>query len=87
MTRTKLEILTKDELSQIHDASLVVLASAGVQVDDSSAREMMREAGAKVDETKGIVKIPEGLVQEALRKAPKEFALYGRDEVEPLRLG
>ena len=87
MTRTKLEILTKDELSQIHDASLVVLASAGVQVDDSSAREMMREAGAQVDESKGIVKIPEGLVQEALRKAPKEFALYGRDEVEPLRLG
>jgi trimethylamine--corrinoid protein Co-methyltransferase len=87
LSRTKLEIFTKDELAQIHGASLEVLANAGVQVDDSAAREMLREAGAQVDESKRIVKIPERLVHEALRKAPKEFALYGRDGVEPLRLG
>jgi trimethylamine--corrinoid protein Co-methyltransferase len=87
LTRTKLEILTKDELSQIHDASLEVLASAGVQVDDSAARELLGEAGARVDKSNGLVKIPESLVHEALRRAPKEFALYGRDGVEPLRLG
>jgi len=75
LTRTKLEILTKDELSQIHDASLEVLASFGVQVDDSGAREMLREAGAQVDESKRIVKIPERLVHEALRGAPKELVL------------
>ena len=60
MTRTKLEILAKDELTQIHDASLEILASAGVQVDDPGAREMLREAGAQVDESKGIAKISEG---------------------------
>jgi trimethylamine:corrinoid methyltransferase-like protein len=38
LTRTKLEILAKDELSQIHDASLEVLASAGVQVDEAFQR-------------------------------------------------
>jgi trimethylamine--corrinoid protein Co-methyltransferase len=87
LTRTKLEILTKDELVQIHNGSLEVLASAGVRVDESAACDMLREAGAQVDESKGIVKIPEKLVCEALRKAPKEFALYGRDGVEPLELG
>jgi trimethylamine--corrinoid protein Co-methyltransferase len=87
LTRTKLEILAKDELTQIHDASLEILASAGVQVDDPAARKMLREAGAQVDESKGIARIPEGLVCEALRKAPKEFRLYGRDGSEPLRLG
>lgn len=87
MTRTKLEILKRDELTQIHDASLEILANAGVHVDDSAAREMLREAGAQVEESKRIVKIPENLICEALRKAPKEFALYGRDGAEPLKLG
>jgi trimethylamine--corrinoid protein Co-methyltransferase len=78
LTRTKLEILTRNELAQIHDASLEVLASAEVRVDDYGVCEMLREAGAQVDESKGIVKIPKKLVHEALRKALEEFALYDR---------
>jgi trimethylamine--corrinoid protein Co-methyltransferase len=87
LTRTKLEILTKNELTEIHNATLEILAHAGVQVNDSATRRMLRESGAQVDESKGIVKISERLVHEALRKAPKEFALYGRDGLEPLTLG
>jgi trimethylamine--corrinoid protein Co-methyltransferase len=76
LTRTKLEILTKNELTQIHDATLEILANAGVQVDDPGALEMLREAGAQVDESKGIVKISGRLVHEALSEAPKEFVVW-----------
>jgi trimethylamine--corrinoid protein Co-methyltransferase len=48
---------------------------------------MLKEAGAQDGESEGIVKIPEGLVLKALKKAPKEFALYGRDDIPPLKLG
>ena len=87
LTRAKFEILSTDEVIRIHDASLDVLANTGVQVDDVETRKMLGEAGAVVDKSNGIIKIPEGLVHEALKKAPKEFVLYGRDGVQPLRLG
>ena len=47
MTRAKFEILSTDEVTRIHDASLDVLANAGAQVDDLEARKMVGEAGAK----------------------------------------
>jgi trimethylamine--corrinoid protein Co-methyltransferase len=87
LTRAKFEILSTDEVTRIHDASLDVLANAGVQVDDLESRKMLGEAGAQVDKSNGVVKIPEDLVHEALKKAPKEFLLCGRDGVKPLRLG
>lgn len=87
MTRAKFEILSRDELMRIHEASLEILINAGVRVDDFAAREMLEQAGAQVDPRNGIVKIPESLVREALKKAPKEFALHGRDGASTLRLG
>jgi trimethylamine--corrinoid protein Co-methyltransferase len=87
LTRAKFEILSTDELTRIHDASLDVLANAGVRVDELVTRKMLGEAGAQVDKSNGVVKIPEDLVNEALKKAPREFLLYGRDGVKPLGLG
>lgn len=86
MVRTTLEILSRDEVEQIHTASLEILSSSGVKIDDLAAREMLKEAGAQIDERKGIVKIPQALVLEALKKAPKEFILYGRDGAPPVKL-
>ena len=87
LPRTKLEILSRDELSQIHHASLEILASVGVRVDDPPTRKMLSESGAQVDERKGTVRIPETLAIEALKDAPKEFTLYGRDGSSPVELG
>ena len=86
MARTTLELLSEEDVEQIHSASLEILSSTGVKIDDSSAREMLKQEGAQVDECKGIVKIPETLVLESLRKAPRGFILYGRDGAPPLRL-
>jgi trimethylamine--corrinoid protein Co-methyltransferase len=87
LARVKFEILSSDEVVRIHDASLEVLAKAGVRVDDLETQRMLEEAGAQVDKSTGVIKIPESLVHDALKKAPKEFALYCRDQVERLGLG
>jgi len=86
MARTKFEVLTGEEVEQIHRASLEILASAGVQIDDQAAREMVKEAGAQIDERKGIARIPESLVLEALKRAPRGFTLYGREGAPPVEL-
>ncbi len=87
LSRARLEILSRDEVKQIHDASLEILAGAGVKVDDSGARRMLGEAGAEVEERKGIVKIPENLVHHSLKEAPRDFTLYGRDGTSQVSLG
>jgi trimethylamine--corrinoid protein Co-methyltransferase len=86
VARTTLEILSEEEVEQIHIASLEILSSTGVKIDDPSARELLKQDGAQIDERKGIVKIPETLILDSLKKAPREFILYGRDEVPPLKL-
>jgi len=50
-----LEILSEEETEQIHVASLEILSSSGVKIDDPSAREMLKQNGAEIDEHKGIV--------------------------------
>jgi len=86
MARTTLEILSGEDVEQIHAASLEILSSTGVKIDDPSAREMLNQNGAHIDERKGIVKIPETLVLESLKKAPKQFTLYGREGAPRLKL-
>ena len=66
----------EEECRQIHMASLEVLERVGVDVHDAKAREILAGGGAHVD---GIrVRIPEFMVEEALRKAPRRMTLYDR---------
>ena len=57
LTRAKFEILSTDEVTRIHDASLEVLANTRVQVDDVETRKMLGDAGAVVNKSNGIIKI------------------------------
>jgi len=65
------------ECRQIHLATLEVLERVGVDVHGNQAREILAGGGARVD---GIrVRIPENLVEEALRKAPRRMTIYDRN--------
>jgi trimethylamine:corrinoid methyltransferase-like protein len=69
------EVLSPAELQQIDAASMNILEQKGLKVDLKRARDAFREAGAKVDESVGSVRIPERLVREAVERAPKRFTL------------
>ena len=79
MKTHRFEVLSQEEIRQIHAASMEVLATVGVKVDYATARQIFAKAGASVDETTGAVRIPETLVMQAIEKAPKSFRLYGAD--------
>ena len=76
--RTFLQVLSEDERTQIHERSLDVLARVGMRVDTAEGRRALAAAGAEVDEATRIVRFPPALVTEALRLAPKRFALGAR---------
>jgi trimethylamine--corrinoid protein Co-methyltransferase len=79
MKAARFEVLSPQEIEQIHSASMEVLATVGVKVDYPVARRLFAEAGAQVDEGAQGVRIPETLVRQALGQAPKTIRLYGSD--------
>jgi len=74
-----LNLFTRDELDQIHYATLEVLEETGLFVDNAEAREIYYSHGCRVDNAKKIVRIPPYVVEEAIRSAPPKVVCYGRD--------
>ena len=72
-----IEYFSPAELEQIHHSSLRVLESAGINFLYEPARELMAEAGCKVDGKR--VYIPPQLVEAQIAKAPSQFTLYARN--------
>ena len=76
--QTHLQVLSEDERSQIHERSLRILGKTGVRVETAQGRQILKDAGAEVDESHKIVRFPKELVEEALRLTPKDFTLGAR---------
>jgi trimethylamine--corrinoid protein Co-methyltransferase len=81
----RLNVLTEDEIQQIHQATLEVLERTGVKVICDEALELLRDAGCEVDGD--IVHIPPQLVEEAIDSAPETFLLYDRNGENPMPVG
>ncbi len=79
MKTATLQVLSPHEIETIHNASMQILQEVGVKVEFPYARQLFAEAGAKVDEERETVYIPEKVLLEAIKKAPASFRLCGRD--------
>jgi trimethylamine--corrinoid protein Co-methyltransferase len=79
MGRSTYSVLDKDEAQRIHEAALSVLATIGLKVNSEAALNLLRESKCAIDARTRIVKIPESLVNWAIKCAPKEFVLASRD--------
>ena len=85
MAVAKLNFLERDEEEFIHEQSLKSLKEIGVLVRSDLVAKMLADNGAEVDK-KGVVKIPESMIREALQRATKEFTLAARDSKNDLKL-
>jgi len=79
MARARIRFLERDEEDLIHEGCLEILEKIGVRVHSPSVSAMLQAAGAEVDRHKGVVRIPKGMVDEAIRRAPKGLRLCSRD--------
>lgn len=76
--RNKRELLTEEEVRMIRSAALEVLGRTGVAVRSEKAQLMLQKAGCEVDKKSAVVKFPEGLVNECVRKANRAVTFCGR---------
>lgn len=76
--------LTDEQFQLVHAASLEILERIGVRVDLGEALELLKHAGARVEDN--LVRLPPRLVEQALQTAPKQVTLFNRhgEPVMPL---
>ena len=76
--KSTFQFLSESEIDAIHRSSLEVLEKRGVAVRSTRALKLLADAGASVDLSKKLAKVPSDLVESCLKKHPRNFMLYGR---------
>ncbi len=71
--------LTGADVTKIADAAFRVLEESGISVYSPTALEAFRTAGAPVDENTRRVRLPRGLVEDAIDSNPSSVTLFSRD--------
>ena len=79
--------LSSDQLEEIHNASLTVLESLGIEVTSDRVREKFRSLDGSVDESTQNVRIDRELIMALIDKAPRQFTLTPRNPDHQLLIG
>jgi len=74
----KLELLSKELVEKVLNEAFMLMLNPGIKVQSQEARQLLAGAGAQVDESSEVVKIPEKVVRQALKTVPSIFLLYDR---------
>ena len=73
----KATVFSEDQVVAIHNTSLRVLEELGVKVLLPAGRDVLRKAGASVDEDTLMVRVDREIVEQAIRSAPSSFNVMG----------
>ena len=71
------ELLTNEQVEQVHETALQILTQIGVEFGYPPALAVLKKGGAIVDGAR--VFFPPRFVEEQIRKAPAEFTLFARN--------
>jgi trimethylamine--corrinoid protein Co-methyltransferase len=82
-----LDILSEEEVEEIHRDALYVLEKTGMQVEHERALKLFAARDCRVDFEGKRVRIPSGLVEECLRQVPSSYVLKARDPNLDLMVG
>jgi trimethylamine--corrinoid protein Co-methyltransferase len=81
-----LRILSDEQLQQFKSATLEILEETGIHCPSEKALQIYAEHGARVDFESKIVKLPSGVVLEAMSHAPRYYTMGARSPAHHLKL-
>ena len=81
------KLLSDADLLRIDQASRALLWEVGVEVHDERAMDYYEGAGAHVDREKCMVRVPDYVITDTLKKCSSSVRLYNRKDPEPLVIG
>jgi trimethylamine---corrinoid protein Co-methyltransferase len=79
-----LNLMTTDQLDEIHFATLEILEQVGVEIYEEECLRLLKDAGAHVEGSRA--RIPGWMVKDALASAPSQVILYNRHGETGMRL-
>ena len=82
---SRLRVLNEDQLDRLHENTVQVLETVGVELESEKAVDLFGSKGAKVDGHR--VFIPRKMLEEAIESAPESFKMWGRDEEKSIIVG
>ena len=82
--KPRLNVLHPEDIEEVYSATMEVLERTGVKVGHPRTLELLDGAGARVDND--LVRIPDWMVKDALRKAPSRIVLGKRDGERTVKL-
>jgi trimethylamine--corrinoid protein Co-methyltransferase len=82
-----IEVLSADQVEEIHLASLRVLEELGIAFMLPEALDILDAAGAEVDRASQVVRFDRGLLEESLEKAPSHFVAHARNSEHDITFG
>ncbi len=74
-----LEVVTPEQIEQIHDASMRIVEEIGIAFLDAEALAIWEQAGARVDHKRQHVWVDRGLLLELVARAPARFTWRARN--------
>jgi trimethylamine--corrinoid protein Co-methyltransferase len=84
ISKLKIELLGKEQMDQILEATYTVMEEVGMDVLLEQARDILKEAGCQVDGNR--VKIPRAVTKKAIETAPTGIQIYDRNGKEAMLL-
>ncbi|MFC1936246.1 trimethylamine methyltransferase family protein [Chloroflexota bacterium] len=84
--RLKLDVLSAEDVKQIHSTTLEIIEKTGVRFPSERALKIWEENGAEVDHDTQIVKVRGEVIEEALKRGKPSYVLAGRDPEQDLPL-
>jgi trimethylamine--corrinoid protein Co-methyltransferase len=82
-----LSILSKIEITKIHKATLEMLNDPGILIEYEPALSLFAQAGAKVNNDRGTVRISHHLLADSLKDCSPVVLLHRREGLPPLKVG
>jgi len=82
-----LELISPDQVEQLHGASMHILEEIGLDFLDDEALDLWQQAGAKVDRKASHVWLDREMVLELVAKAPASFTWLARNPDRNLTVG
>jgi trimethylamine--corrinoid protein Co-methyltransferase len=76
--KTLYTVLSNEECHRVHEESLKILERTGVRVETPIGRNILRDAGADVDDNTKLVRFPKSLVESSLKSITRDFTLSAR---------
>ncbi|HBW37760.1 trimethylamine--corrinoid methyltransferase [Desulfosporosinus sp. BICA1-9] len=81
----KFDLFSDDQLQQVHEASMDILKSIGIHTKSKRLKDLLLEHGCQ--EKDGRIVFSQDILDKALKTAPSEFKLYGRNNDHVVEMG